>query len=174
MNSPSTPIYSAADRDTFIQTMGLAANGVTLVTTTCEGERHGATVSAMCSVTADEPTLLVCLYRESRLAQQISQSKILAVNLLRDDQQALSDRFAGRHGDAERFEAERWHTLTTGAPMLKDALGAFDCQLSQQLECGSHLIFLARVVQTQVAKGNALIYSQRQYSSASPLQQETL
>jgi flavin reductase (DIM6/NTAB) family NADH-FMN oxidoreductase RutF len=46
-------------RDPFIRAMRGVANSVAIVTTDGVAGRHGATVSAFCSVSADPPSVLV-------------------------------------------------------------------------------------------------------------------
>ena len=56
---------SEGARETFIAAMGQAATGVTVVTTDGRAGRLGVTVSAMTSVSADPPLLLICVNRRS-------------------------------------------------------------------------------------------------------------
>lgn len=129
--------------------MRLLAAGVTLVTTASdEGARAGLTATAVCSVSAEPPQLLVCVNREAEAHDLLLAGGSLAVSLLGAGQSDLADLFAGRtgvHGEA-RFEAGRWTTLATGAPLLADGLACFDCRVTSTLPAGSHTVFLARVL----------------------------
>jgi flavin reductase (DIM6/NTAB) family NADH-FMN oxidoreductase RutF len=49
------------------------------------------------------------------------------------------------HG-LRRFEGAPWTALATGAPILADALAAFDCLLEEVIERHSHAIVLGAVV----------------------------
>lgn len=158
-------------RQQFIDAMSLAANGVTVVTTSNQGAHHGATVSAMCSVTADTPTLLICLFRGSQIANQIDITRSFAVNLLNSEQQLIAQRFASRENEQDRFSQEGWSTLETGAPILNSSVAAFDCEVVEQLEQGSHCIYIAKVVASSIHEQSqgkqALVYSQRGYCQLS-------
>ena len=83
-------------RDLFIEGMSHAASTVNIVTTDGPAGRAGVTVSAMCSVTADAPTLLVCVHQKSAACEAILANGVFCVNVLRDDQALISDTFAGR------------------------------------------------------------------------------
>ena len=57
-------------REEFIEALRGVASSVSVVTTDGAAGRHGATVSAFCSVSADPPTLLVCLRGQSRIRSE--------------------------------------------------------------------------------------------------------
>jgi flavin reductase len=155
-------------RDQFIEGMSRAATSVTIVTTDGPGGRFGVTVSAMSSVSADRPALLVCVHRASPACAAIKANGSLCVNLLRDDQSDISDRFAGRDrpADGDKFGGVDWRRLATGAPALDAALVAFDCTVMKEIDWGTHTVFIADVVDTELADGGRpLIYTQRRYAT---------
>ncbi len=158
-------------RDRFLEGMSHAAATVNVVTTDGAHGRAGVTVSAMCSVSADPPSLLVCVHHKSRAGESIRDNGVLCVNVLRDDQANISDVFAGRTGTGEdRFTCASWTTGATGAPVLEGALVAFDCRVAKHLRSGSHYIFVADVVEIeQRIGGSPLIYANRAYGTPVPL-----
>jgi flavin reductase len=94
------------ERKNFVRAMRSVANSVAVVTTDGPAGRHGATVTAFCSVSADPPSVLVCLRIESRIAQAVTRNSMFCVNVLKDSASNIADRFAGR-SDAtsmDRFE----------------------------------------------------------------------
>ncbi|MCP5153199.1 MAG: flavin reductase [Ectothiorhodospiraceae bacterium] len=157
------------NRAAFIEGMSHAASTVSVVTTDGPHGRSGVTVSAMCSVSADPPSLLVCVHHRSRAAETIRANGVLCVNLLRDEQVRVSDTFAGRLDGpgGDRFGCAEWATLATGAPVLVDALVAFDCSVRHVFQWGSHLIFVAEVRDLAIHDtGLPLIYANRAYGTA--------
>jgi len=155
-------------RDRFLQGMSHAASTVNVVTTDGEQGRTGVTVSAMCSVSADPPSLLVCVHHEGRATKAIKENGVLCVNVLRDDQCVVSDTFAGRRtpSDGDQFACAKWTARTTGAPALVDALVVFDCRLKHDFRWGSHYIFIADVEDIWVNQsGSPLIYANRAYGT---------
>lgn len=132
----------------FRKAMRSLAAGVNIICTQHDGERSGLTATAVCSVSADPPSLLVCVNRNGDAHDKISRSGILSVNVLSSEQEQLAKRFAGADGakGADKFSTARWGTLKTGAPILKDALASFDCEVVERVHAGSHSVFICRVV----------------------------
>ncbi len=153
-------------RDQFIDAMGQAVTGVTIITTSGGAGRAGITVSAVSSVTADPPVLLACVHRDSPACEKVRRNGTFCVNLLKDSQSAVADVFAGR-GDRDAFESKFdctfWGSLVTGAPAMRDALSAFDCRLQTSRVVGSHRVFFGVVVGTWTSKGVPLLYASRAY-----------
>jgi flavin reductase len=154
-------------RDRFLSAMRCAAATVNIVTTNGPAGRGGVTVSAMSSVSADSPTLLVCIHEESRVASSILGNHVFCVNVLRDDQVEIAERFAGRavsHG-ADKFACAHWTEERTGAPRLIDPLVAFDCRLAGSQKLGTHHVLIGSIVGVFMAgSGSPLVYSDRSYA----------
>lgn len=154
--------------DLFKQAMRRLAAGVTIVTTCHNGTRGGLTATAVCSLTADPPQVVVCVNRAAAAHALIAVGQNLCVNLLARKHKALAGRFAGAKGifGEERFAAGRWTTLKTGAPVLGDALASFDCALQETVESSTHTIFIGRVVDVRVRpNGQPLLYAGGTYAA---------
>ncbi len=168
--SPPPPAPSDATlRQRFLQGMSQAASTVNVVTTDGPAGRHGITVSAMVSVSADtpQPTLLVCVHHLSAVAQAVLDNGVFCVNILRDDQAYLSESFAGRSGarGEEKFGCAQWTTQVTGAPRVVDPLVAFDCRVTASDRVGSHYVIFGAVQDIFLAdSGAALLYANRGYA----------
>ena len=155
-------------RQQFLLGMSHAACTVNVVTTDGAAGRHGVTVSAMVSVSADtpQPTLLVCIHHLSPVADALLENGVFCVNVLRDDQAYISDHFAGRSAvrGAAKFDCAQWTTQVTGAPRVVDSLVAFDCRVTASERVGSHFVVFGSVQDIFVAGGGApLIYANRAY-----------
>ncbi len=140
-------------------------SGVTVVTAAHDGERHGMTVSSFTSVSLEPPLVIISLHTESRTHRLVHAAGAFAVNILFADQGALSERFAGRASeDEDRFAGLEIEMLTTGAPVLKDALARLDCRVTQVISAGMNTIFLAEVVAARgEGEGQPLVYHNRKY-----------
>jgi flavin reductase (NADH)/flavin reductase len=122
------------------------AASVCLITTLHEdGVRHGLTATAVCSMTAEPPTLLCCLKLTSNSFLAIEKARAFAVNVLSADDQAIADRFSSTLPGTEKFALGEWTSLETGAPVLKSAIAVFDCALTQVVEVATHGILLGEV-----------------------------
>jgi flavin reductase (DIM6/NTAB) family NADH-FMN oxidoreductase RutF len=156
-------------RQRFLLGMSQAAATVNVVTTDGAAGRHGVTVSAMVSVSADtpQPTLLVCIHQKSAVAEALLRNGVFCVNVLRDDQAHISDNFAGRSGvrGEAKFDCAEWTTQVTGAPRVVDSLVAFDCKVTASDRVGSHFVVFGSVQDIFVAGGGTpLIYANRAYA----------
>jgi flavin reductase (DIM6/NTAB) family NADH-FMN oxidoreductase RutF len=155
-------------RQQFLHGMSYAACTVNVVTTDGVAGRHGVTISAMVSVSADtpQPTLLVCIHHMSPVVAAVLENGVFCVNVLRDDQVHISDNFAGRSGahGAAKFDCATWTTQLTGAPRVVDSLVAFDCRVTASERVGSHFVVFGSVQDIFVAGvGAPLIYANRAY-----------
>lgn len=156
---PTIPIDKAVDRGDFLSAMRAVANSVTVVTTDGKAGRHGGTVSAFCSVSADPPTVLVCLHRDSRIADTVEENGSFCVNILPTTNQHASDRFAGRHDDevTDRFEGIELDE-TAGTTTILKGCTAFCCEIKETVISGTHKIFIGRVMSVKAGEPDPLLY----------------
>lgn len=157
-------------RQRFLDAMSRVAATVNVVTTDGSSGLFGVTVSAMASVSADaeHPILLVCVNKSSVSAEPIRNNGVFCVNILRDDQSYISDRFAGRDGasGAGKFNSIKWTAGETGAPRVDDCLVAFDCRVLSIEIMESHYVIFGTVVDVSMDRvGAPLIYSNRSYGT---------
>lgn len=160
-------------RDQFLAGMSAAASTVSVVTTDGTAGRFGTTVSAMVSVSADgpRPTLLVCMHHASATTQAILLNRVFCVNVLRDDQTAISDHFAGRLRtvDGDKFSCATWVRQPSGALRVEDPLVAFDCRLMSDMRIGTHHVFFGEVDHLFLSgPGSPLVYANRSYGRVMP------
>jgi flavin reductase len=155
------------DQDTFREAMARLGAAVNVITTAGPAGRGGCTASAVCSVTDDPPTLLVCLNRGRDMHGLVKANGVLCVNTLAAAQEGLSILFAGITGLKvdERFTDGHWRVLETGAPVLEGAVVSFDCVVSQVTEVGTHGVFFCGVAAISLGsvQDEALIYFRRRY-----------
>ena len=144
--------------------------GVTLVTLRAGGEIHGLTVSAFASVSPEPPLVAVMIDHQHRAFELLElPDAVFAVNILAEEQHALSDRFAWEP-EADRFEAGNWTTAATGAPVLADALAWLDCTIHSRHRAGSHSLYIGEVVASRVPRPgeSPLVYWNRGYRGLRP------
>jgi len=145
--SHDTNLSSIAITDAALRKLrGLFASGVTAVTTALDGRLHGVTVSAFTAVSLDPPLVLISLANETTSRDMIAESGLFAVNLLSDDQEFLSERFAARAPIVnEEFEGVPYHVEATGAPILEGSLAWYDCRVVATHAGGDHTLFVGHV-----------------------------
>ncbi|MEU4096350.1 flavin reductase family protein [Streptomyces sp. NPDC026673] len=137
-----------ADPDTFRAAMGRVVGSVTVVTTRHDDRPWGMTVSAFSGVCLEPPTVLVCVDHRSVTAADIRRESRFAVNLLSQDQVAVS-RLCSRVGTVKFVDD---HVVAGGelpdgvtSPVLRDSLVTFDCEVAEARPMGSHFVVFGRV-----------------------------
>jgi flavin reductase (DIM6/NTAB) family NADH-FMN oxidoreductase RutF len=168
MRSPSTkePPMSVT-RDTFFSIMGSFPSGVTVVTTIGpDALPAGLTSSAMCSVSAEPPLLLISVAKSSRTLPVLRLAGRFAVNVLHEDAVETSACFASR--DRDKFRNVTWRLSARALPILhRDAIAYAECELEQEVEAGDHVLLLGHVLDGGVADPNLrpLVYFRRSYGT---------
>ena len=149
-------------KDEFRHALGRFASGVTVVTTKdSDGRLHGITVSAFCSVSLEPPLILVCIEKNTGSHHAFEQSSSFVVNLLREDQQYISDRFASYLSD--KFAETKYHLGIDDLPVLEDVLANLECRLVNSHASGDHTIFVGQIERATVNDSKPLIYWHSNY-----------
>jgi len=147
----------------FRHVMGHFPTGVSVITTAFEGERHGMTANSITSVSLEPTMILACLVRGSRTALAVEQAGRFAVNILAEDQEELSRRFA-RPGE-DHFEGLDVQGGPGGIPLIPGCIAYLVCSLHDVVEAGDHDIVLGTVEDADVAQNGAspLVFFQGGY-----------
>lgn len=165
---PLPPALDRPDGQAFRDAMAQVVSAVHVITTEGPAGRLGLTATAVASVSDTPPTVLACVARTSRTLAAIEASGAFCINTLPAQLAELAEIFASRRGidGEERFMTARWGRLATGAPVLLDAVSAFDCRLIATHDVASHRILIGEVVGLG-GEGRAagLIYRQRRFGS---------
>lgn len=153
----------------YLGAMRYFAAGCSIIASSDGCERLGLTATAVCSVTADPPRLLVCINRDVRAHSVIVDSGTLSVNLLSTAQEHLAMRFAGMVKDVcgeDRFLEGQWKTGRFGAPVLEGCLASFDCRVVEAVPASTHTIFICEVVDV-ASNGDAapLLFFNRSFTT---------
>lgn len=139
----AVPVGDAAFRTAIRQ----VASSVAIVTARCGQERNGFTATAVCSVTASPPTMLVCVNRMASAEALIGRGGAFAVNFLAERQHGIARLFSTpKLPPEERFAEGSWRSLETGAPVLDGSVASFDCLVESRVVAGTHHIYLGHVV----------------------------
>ena len=132
-------------RDGFRQAMRRLATTVALVTTGRGEQWAGMAATAVVSVCAEPPTLLVAINRGAGLYPLLHAENRFCVNLLSDRHRDLVGVFSGQKKGYARFETGNWIAGPDGLPLLTDALASLSCQTEQTVDVGTHTLFIGRV-----------------------------
>jgi flavin reductase (DIM6/NTAB) family NADH-FMN oxidoreductase RutF len=146
--------------------LGRFASGVSVVTSKCkDGELRGITVSAFSSLSLNPPLILVCIDNRSSLVEHLGEGCSFAVNILGEDQETLSRRFASK--EPNRFEGVGYKEGVSGSPLLDHALATLECKVVDNYAGGDHTIVVGEVEAAALTDNKPLLYFRGGYAKLS-------
>jgi flavin reductase (DIM6/NTAB) family NADH-FMN oxidoreductase RutF len=101
--------------------------------------------TAVMSVTADPPTLVVAVNRSASMSPVIATHGSFCVNLLAERHGDLVGIFGGKKSGKERFEHGLWSFTDERAPVLVDAAASLICEITGQFDVGTHTLYVGEV-----------------------------
>lgn len=154
------------DSATFRRALSRLAAGVSIITTISQdGQKIGLTATAVTSLSAEPPLILVCIGHWSRAIAPLEAGMPFIVHLLSAKQQHLAEHFATSQPD--KFATVPYYLTPAGCPRLANVLATIECLPHQLVPGGDHLIVIGRVV--NILLGNdaqkPLVYFRRQFHS---------
>src|SRR5579871_71532 len=150
----------------FRKAMGAFATGVTIITVDLDGEVHGMTANAFTSVSLDPMLVLVCVDASTRTHAHLHAKKRFGINVLCENQRAISEYYARperSHENAETEAGARFDRTLHGTPVLHGALAYFECRLHSAELAGDHTVFIAEVEDVVVRQGDPLLFFRGKY-----------
>jgi 4-nitrophenol 2-monooxygenase / 4-nitrocatechol 4-monooxygenase, reductase component len=145
------------ERAEFRRALGHFAASVTVVTSKFADDQFGGvTVTAFSSLSLDPPLVLICIDKRARLHDRLQKGGNFAVNILGEDQEVISRRFAS--SEADPFRETGYSPGATGAPLIRGAIATVECRIVEVLPGGDHTIIIGEVEATEVREGKPLLY----------------
>jgi flavin reductase (DIM6/NTAB) family NADH-FMN oxidoreductase RutF len=158
------------DREAFFEVMASFPTGVAIVTTVSDdGAPRGLTTTAVCSVSASPPTILVCVDLGSRTLAALRARRGFVVNFMGEGRSDLCLLFASKAED--KFARVTWRPSRAGLPVLhEDVLAWAECSTLHELEVGDHVLLVAQVDDGGVHPEleSPLMYYRRSWGAWSP------
>lgn len=152
----------AIDQHKLRQCFGSFMTGVTVVTSMDKNNKPiGFTANSFTSVSLDPPLLLVCIDNKSDNIETYSNGAGFVINILAEDQQDISNRFATTMDD--RFDGIDWRSSQGGNPLLGGIAAYFDCTTEQTIAAGDHQIIIGRVHDCDANGKSGLGYHRGKY-----------
>jgi flavin reductase (DIM6/NTAB) family NADH-FMN oxidoreductase RutF len=156
----------AVTPDQFRAAMSRFVTGVTVITVeTVEGEVHGMTANAFCSVSLRPPLVLVCVDHLAETYLHLRERGEFGVSVLKAEDDAVSEYFADpeRNPDSARRLGIGYRKMKSGRPVLENALANLDCKIADAHQAGDHTIFVAEVREVSLGEGEPLMYFRGRY-----------
>ena len=143
----------------FRDAMRQLVSGVCVVTSGSGRDSVALTATSVSSLSADPPTLLVCVNRTSPSYRILQSYAAFAVNVLAADQREIADRFAGGSAltRADRVHDGLCHVLPGGVSSLAGSVAVFDCEADERIEKHTHAIVIGRVKRVLVGDGSCAL-----------------
>lgn len=153
----------AIDPKAFRQALGQFPTGVCVVTCRGDGEDCGMTMSSFNSLSLDPPLVLFSVDKRALSLPQWEQAKGFAINILADNQQAISNRFA--RAGANKWEGTHFDRGFADAPILSGVAAVFECRPWALHDGGDHVLFIVEVLEIRAAPDRRpLVFSKGRYA----------
>ncbi len=153
-------------RPAFLAAMSQMASTVCVVTADSGGAQPGRTVTAIFSLSAEPPMVLVSIKTESVLAQAILAGSGFSVAMLSEGQELIADAFAGKVESDRRYLIGVWGEWPSGRPRLFASASSLDCALAGATPMADHTLFAGLVIASDVTESlRPLIWHDRRYAA---------
>jgi flavin reductase (DIM6/NTAB) family NADH-FMN oxidoreductase RutF len=154
-----THAHREATDGAFRDAMCQLASGVCLVTSGRGDQRSGVVATSVAFLSADPPTLLVCVDRASSSYRAVQSYGEFAVSVLGADQREIADRFAAGSSlrGADRFRDWSWGVMPGGACYLAGSVAVFDCEAVERIESHAHAIIVGHVRRVLIGDGSGAL-----------------
>ncbi len=174
------------DKSTFLEAMSRVPQAVFIVTTDGEAGKAGLTATAVTSVSADPPSMVVCLNASNFSTAAFYKNKRININSLNSEHKNIANMFGKsvasglidptpdqlQEASEKRFATDEWEAGT--CPVLKNARAVFECDISDVKLVDTHLVIFAKVNNLRLetlklgtpvleAPSSALVYLERGY-----------
>ncbi len=125
------------------------------------GTLTAITINSFTSVSLDPALVLWCIEMKASSFADFTAAKSYSISVLNDGQQLMSERFA-QHEPAPLTTGD-YEIWKSGAPVLRERLAGFDCEIVDRHRSGDHVILVGRVLQFDSRAGAPLLYFASQY-----------
>ena len=157
-------------QEEFRTVMSRLAGAVSIVATgsaTRYADWRGMTATAISSLCAAPPSLVVCLNRQTGTCRRAREVGAFPVNVLGAEHVALARAFAGHGGlvGPARFTGTDWTAGVLDVPVLTGALATYECRISRTVEHGTHAVLISAVEAAtwQDRSSGPLLYHDRHF-----------
>lgn len=148
--------------------MRRTASGVAVLATGGVEGRAGITVSTLCSLSLEPPSVIACVHRDSRALGPIFANGRFSANILAEGQEHIAEAFAGFVPELRRnpFAAGRWRDHD-GVPRLNETVAFFSCRLADDHAFGTHRIVIGEILDVEATDKPPLLYADRRFHNLS-------
>ncbi len=143
------------------------AKAVTVITAQDGDRRYAMSATAVCEVSFDPPTMLICVNRSASIHSALRVDAPFCLNILNEAQEQISRSCGGEASGEDRFSSGIWEVTASRAPRLVDAEASIVCRVTQMFAVGTHDIVIGEVEEAFASETcNPLIYLNGTYVQA--------
>lgn len=132
--------------------------GLYVVSSASKGKLNGYVSNTVFQVTAEPPQIAIACSKNNLTTSLIEQSRAFSVSVLEKDANAdVIGTFGYKSGkEIEKFDNANYKTGKTGIPILLDGtIATFECEVVQQFDVGSHVLFIGKVTESELLRSDA-------------------
>jgi flavin reductase (DIM6/NTAB) family NADH-FMN oxidoreductase RutF len=144
----------------FREAMSHLASGVAVMTARrADGTPCGIAATSLVSYSAHPPSLLMCVWHESRCHEALTQCERFGVHLLRSDQLEVAQRFADRQAE-DKFAGLEWR-WDGAVPEVGGVLAYLRCRRAESFARYDHTVVIGDLESGRIESGEPLVYARR-------------
>ncbi|ACT60542.1 flavin reductase family protein [Hirschia baltica] len=151
----------------FRSALGSFSTGVTIVTTQSKDGPIGITANSFSSLSLNPALVMWAPAKQSSRYEAFINAEFFAIHVLTYEQKFVCDAFAK---SKNKFEHCDYLLNEYNIPIINDCLSVFECKKHKIHDAGDHSIIIGEVLRARQKPGNALIFSQGSFISASAFQ----
>ena len=149
------------NKENFKKALSKFATGITVVATNKKSILYGKTINSFSSLSLSPPLVLFSLDIKSSKLNIFKNSNTVSINILSKYQKNISNNFAQKNPDWKNIE---YDTLKNGNPIIKKCVSNLDCEITNKIKKGDHIIFICKIINISVDnKLKPLIYFNSKY-----------
>ena len=116
--------------------------------------RNGFTAAWVMQVSFDPLLLALSISPQHSSYALLKQGRAFSVNVLKKGQLELAAHY-GQPARADKLALTEWTTGRTGAPLLRESLAWFECQMVGEHPAGDHVLALGKVIDGRLLDSKA-------------------
>lgn len=158
-HSVQAALQTAFDARQYRNALGRFASGVTVVTTRDSDRTHGMTANSFVSVSLNPPLILVSVDNRAAMNLILPVTRYFGVSVLAEEQQSLSDHFAGRTVEGLQVPFVEKHDV----PVIEGAVAHFVARVTDMYPAGDHTLFIGQVEFFEIREARPLLFHGGRY-----------
>jgi len=132
----------------FKHAMRTLAGGITVLASKAEdGTPLGITATAICSLSTEPPSVIICVNKSASLARLVRCDGKVSINILTSEQENVAKVFGGMTPakGAHRFPSSNWVNGLLDVPVLAGSRAVLECTITEVMERFTHHVAICVV-----------------------------